>query len=143
MARKLLSPSPDSSLSPVPESLLELHDSKVEAKTTTNGRKRKATTTETTITKRTKKTAAVDVKTEDNVKSVNESPLPKRGAAKKVKAQETAFKDETKVEDDAGETKVTKKKAPRAKKPVDSTPLASRTVDTDLLIGAHVSTAGG
>jgi hypothetical protein len=146
MAKKLAPSSPESSLSPVADDLIEQVESKVEVKTVANGRKRKATTTETkTTTKRTKKAAAEEAKGADDATAADESPKPKGRASKKVKVEATTVDEEVKVEEDGeGKPKVTKKKAAtRTKKQVDVAPLAERTKGSSLRAGAHVSVAGG
>jgi AP endonuclease-1 len=137
MAKKLSTPSSDSSLSPVADDLI------AQVETTTNTKKRKADTTEVTVTKRTK---ATTLKTEvaDVDASANDSPRPKQGATKKVKIEEETVKEEIELQEDSkGKTKVTKKTTTRKKKEVDTSPLAERTQDTPLVLGAHVSAAGG
>jgi AP endonuclease-1 len=137
MAKKLTTPSFDSSLSPVADDLI------AQVETTTNTKKRKADTTEVTVTNRTKattlKTEVADVDT-----SANDSPRPKRGATKKVKIEEETVKEEIELQEDSkGRAKVTKKTTTRKKKEIDTSPLAERTQDTPLVLGAHVSAAGG
>jgi AP endonuclease-1 len=145
MAKKLSPPSPESSLSPVAEDLIEQVESKVEVKTAANGRKRKATTTETKSTKRTKKATAVDFKKEETTAAGDEAPKPKGRAAKKMKVEEATVEETVKVEEDGeGKPKATKKKTTtRVKKQVDIAPLAERTQGGPLRAGAHVSIAGG
>ncbi|KAH8727804.1 xylose isomerase-like protein [Phaeosphaeriaceae sp. PMI808] len=116
MAKKVSGPLFDPSKSSVAKHLLA-------------GSKRKATTeAEQTTTKHTKKTTTLDLKSDET--------LPERRTAKKVKVDdESADGEEINV-------KTTKKTTVR-KKQVDTSPLAERTMDTKLRVGAHVSTAGG
>jgi AP endonuclease-1 len=145
MARKVVAPGSDSSLSPVANDVIAQVESKVTTKTITAGRKRKADTTDAPATKRTRKTVAATTKIEDDAASADESPKPKRRVTKKVKVEEETVGDEDKIGETGNTTpKVTKKKTTtRTKKQVDATPLAQRTEDTKLRMGAHVSTAGG
>ncbi|KAH7410347.1 xylose isomerase-like protein [Phaeosphaeria sp. MPI-PUGE-AT-0046c] len=146
MARKLESAESDSSLSPVANHLIEQVESKAEVVPPANSKKRKAattasaststtTTTTTTITRRTKKApvTATDNDKEAEVSDTTESPLPKRRAVKKVKVEEQIVDEVT----------IKKKTTTRKKKPVDNAPLAERTQDSHLRVGAHVSIAGG
>lgn len=152
MAGKLDSAETDSSLSPVANDLIEQVEGKAEVVPPANSKKRKAATTTTTAsvtTKRTKKApvAATDNDGEAHLTDTKESPHPKRRAVKKVKVEEHVVDEEVKVEADRnGATKVTTRKkitTTRKKKPVDTAPLAGRTKDTNLRVGAHVSIAGG
>jgi hypothetical protein len=146
MAKRLSPASPESSLSPVADDLIEQVESKVEVKTAANGRKRKAAATENkATTKRTKKAVAAEIKAEDDATVADESPKPKGRAPKKVKVEATTVEKEVKVEEDGeGKPAATKKKtATRAKKQVDAAPLAERTKGSSLRAGAHVSIAGG
>lgn len=129
MANKLPAPSSEPSLSPVAESLIDQVESNVEAKPTTS-KKRKAMT-ETKASKRTKTQAEEDVA--DGIAA----PPKKQRAVNKVKANNIA------EEDGDSENKPAKKKAARMKKQDDQAPLESRTKNSPLLMGAHVSTAGG
>lgn len=132
-------------MSPVADDLIAQVESKASAKTAANGKKRKATTTDVKVTKRTTKGTATDIKTEDIVDGTDESPQPKRRMTKKIKVDEDTVSNEVKVEANGnGATKVTQKTTvARKKKQVDLAPLAERTADTKLRVGAHVSAAGG
>jgi AP endonuclease-1 len=146
MARKVAAPGSDSSLSPVADDMIAQVESKVTTKTITAGRKRKADATDAPATKRSRKTVAATTKVEDEPTGADKSAPLKRRVTKKVKVEEETVDDEDKIGETANSTpKVTKKKATttRTKKQVDSTPLAARTEDTKLRMGAHVSTAGG
>ena len=150
MARKLDSADSDSSLSPVANELLEQVESKAAVAPPANGKKRKAageTTAPRTI-KRTKKaTATVADNNNDEADAVTkDSPRLKRRAAKKVKVEEQADEVVQVDAEGSGDTKATTKKkttTARKKKTVYLAPLADRTKDTELLLGAHVSIAGG
>jgi AP endonuclease-1 len=144
MAPKLPTPEPESSLSPVPENIVANVESKVAVKTTANGTKRKIETSDVKVTtKRTKKTVANST-ADDVAPGTDDSPRPKRRANKKAIVEED-FDEEVKVEENGeGGSKVTKKTTTtRKKKQVDLAPLAERTPNTNLRVGAHVSTAGG
>lgn len=145
MAREPPSHESDSSLSPVANDVIAQVESKVTTKTGTTGRKRKADRTDVQATKRTKKTVTATNKTEDDIAGADESPRPKRRVTKKVKVEVETVDDEDKTgETGNGPPKVTKKKTTtRTKKHIDTSPLAKRTEDTKLRMGAHVSTAGG
>lgn len=118
----------------------------------TNGasKKRKATTT-VKSTKRAR-TAAVKQEVADD-ESASPEPEEKkapvkraaRGRAAKAKVTEEAVAEEVKVEEgESGEKEVkVKKTRTRKKKEEDLTPLEPRTVGSKLIVGAHVSTAGG
>ncbi|KAH5170713.1 hypothetical protein HBI24_237900 [Parastagonospora nodorum] len=134
MAKKLPAPSSESSLSPVAESLIDQVESSVEVKPTATSRKRKATT-ETKVLKRTK------TQTEQDVADAVAAPPKKQRAVKKVKANHAV--DDVVGENGDGETKPAKKKAARTKKQDDQSPLELRTKNSPLIVGAHVSTAGG
>jgi AP endonuclease-1 len=134
MAKKLPAPSSESSLSPVAESLIDRVESSVEVKPTATSRKRKATT-ETKAPKRTK------TQTEQDVADGVAVPPKKQRAVKKVKANHAV--DDVVEENGDGETKPAKKKAARTKKQDDQSPLELRTKNSPLIVGAHVSTAGG
>jgi AP endonuclease-1 len=143
MARKLTDHESDASLSPFANDLSDQAESKVKTKTVTTGRKRKADTAEVQTTKRTRKTVA---KTEDDVADIDEPPRTKGRVTKKTKVEEETMEEEVKVDKTSKSAqKVTKKKttATRTKKQADLSPLAKRTEDTKVRIGAHVSTAGG
>jgi hypothetical protein len=145
MARKLSSSASNSSLSPVADDVIAQAESKVNVKTATTGRKRKADTTDVEVTKHTRKTIAANVKTEDGTAGADESPRPKRRMAKKVKVEEEIVDDGNKTGlTGNGESKVTKKKTTtRSKKQTVASPLTTRTENSNLRVGAHVSTAGG
>jgi AP endonuclease 1 len=125
MGKKLPSPASDSSLSPVADDLILQVESKAEVKSASNGKKRKANAADVKITTRTKKAKGLIEKGMGHDESVGK-------------------------EDSDGKAKFTKKKTTTTtttttskKKQVDLAPLAERTRDTSLLVGAHVSTAGG
>jgi AP endonuclease-1 len=142
MAPKLPTPDLESSLSPAPEGVVAQVESKAAAKTTANGTKRKIETSDVKVTtKRTKKTVTKST-AHDATLATDDSPRPKRHATNKAIIEEDV--DEVKVEEN-GESglKVTKKATTTRKKQVDLAPLAERTSDTNLRVGAHVSTAGG
>lgn len=133
MARKLAKAASESPLSPPPE---ELEAAAAEEQTpAANGRKRKAEPTVTTA-KRIRKTV---VYKEDDASSDGASePAPKK-RVRKVKAEETVVQAKPTK---ASEVKTTQKRQ-RKNKEEDSTPLEQRTVGSKLMIGAHVSIAGG
>jgi AP endonuclease-1 len=143
MARKLSGPESDSSLSPVADEVIAQVESKVNVKTATGGRKRKADTSDVQVTKRTKKTMASSAKIEDDVAGTDESPRPKRRGAKKVKVEEEIIDDGVNMPETGHKSKATKKKSTTRTKKQADVPLTERTEDTSLRIGAHVSTAGG
>ncbi|KAF1916282.1 xylose isomerase-like protein [Ampelomyces quisqualis] len=131
MARKLPAPKPNLSLSPVPNDVVAQVKGEAAVETSANGKKRKTEATDVKVTKRTKTAAAGPA----------EVPRPKRRATKMAKVEE-----ELKVEENGvGGTKVARMKrtTTRIKKQRESAPLAERTSDTNLRVGAHVSTAGG
>jgi AP endonuclease-1 len=140
MARKVPSPESDSSLSPVADDVITQVESKVNVKAATSGRKRKTDTSDVQLTKRNKTTMASSVKIRDDVAVADETPRPKPRAAKKVKVEEEAIDD---IQETSQKTKATKKKTTTRTKKQADTPLAKRTEDTNLRVGAHVSTAGG
>jgi AP endonuclease-1 len=143
MARKPSSTDSDSSLSPVADDVIAQVESKVNVKTTTSGRKRKADTSNVQVTKRAKKTMASSVKTEDDVTGADESPGLKRRGAKKVKVEGEIIDDGVNMPNTGHKSKATKKTSTTRTKKQADVPLAERTEDTNLRIGAHVSTAGG
>lgn len=167
MAKELVKPSSDSSLSPLPDNL----GSATELDATQgaiNGKKRKATHTEAS-TKRTKRAPVKKVEPEESGKIAAEItseaplPLPRRRATKRVATKEDTT-DESELEkddtakvkakkpaahtnrsiDEGGKATVVKKAAKRKPKVTKNTePIAQRTTDTRLRVGAHVSAAGG
>lgn len=149
MARKLDSADSDSSLSPVADAFIEQVESKAAVAPPANGKKRKAAgeTTAPRTTKRTKKATATVADNNDEADAVTkDSPRLKRRAAKKVKVEEQADEVVQVDAEGSGDTKATTKKkttTARKKKTVYLAPLADRTKDTELLLGAHVSIAGG
>lgn len=133
MARKLAKAASESPLSPPPE---ELEAAAAENQTpAANGRKRKAEPTVTTA-KRVRKT--VVYKEDDASSDSIAEPAPKK-RVRKVKVEETVAQEKPA---EAGEVK-TKQKRQRKNKEEDSAPLEQRTVGSKLMIGAHVSIAGG
>ncbi|KAL6707767.1 DNA-(apurinic or apyrimidinic site) lyase [Coniothyrium glycines] len=166
MARKLARPASDPPLSPSSDGLVSTTEV-VATESITNGMKRKAVTSVKTTTKRAKKTSASHATTEDGLPVPIESPRPKRRAVKKAIIEEDAVEQDVKVvDDDEGVTtvkKITKRKkksddkddgeqevevkektAKRKPKAVkNEAPLAERTKDIKLRVGAHVSAAGG
>lgn len=162
-SKKRAEPLSDSSLSPPPDEL------SAQAETTTivvvgNGKRKANNTAAPQVTKRTKVSTAVKV--EDNEVPTSIAPTPKGRTAKKVeveKAREAEPDDEdvkplkatrkrvksqqtvgdTVDHSENGDEDSKPKKAPRKKKDTNSAPLADRTTDTNLRVGAHVSIAGG
>lgn len=133
MARKLAKAASESPLSPPPE---ELEAAAAENQApAANGRKRKAEPTVTTA-KRVRKT--VVYKEDDASSDGIAEPAPKK-RVRKVKVEETVAQGKPA---EAGEVK-TKQKRQRKNKEEDSAPLEQRTVGSKLMIGAHVSIAGG
>jgi hypothetical protein len=146
MGKKLPSPASDSSLSPVADDLIMQVESKVEVKPASNGKKRKANAVDVKVTTRTKKAKSSGIEKRDTATSTDGIPLSKRTSANRNPIQEGIGHDELLGKEDSdGGSKVTKKKTTTTgrKKQVDLAPLAERTKDTNLLVGAHVSTAGG
>jgi AP endonuclease-1 len=141
MAKKLPSPFSESSLSPPPDDLAARTET---VTVTTKGMKRKAATgSSAEVTKRVKKTKVVEVNTDDAVALTDQSPRPKRRAPKQATVEDAAdegFKVE--VGGDV-KTKVTKRTTTRKKKDEILAPLKERTNGTSLVVGAHVSSAGG
>jgi hypothetical protein len=101
-------------------------------------------------TKRTKKASAVEVDSAEDLHTTSNSSQPEKRSArnKKVEVAEVV-KDGVDVEENGGgDTKAkknTKKSTPKKKKKkeVEIAPLAEQTTDTPLIVGAHVSSAGG
>ncbi|KAF2845421.1 AP endonuclease [Plenodomus tracheiphilus IPT5] len=134
--------SSDSSLTPPPDSLPSATDTVAAAGAPSAGRKRKASAATKPPTKRTKKSGAPEADTESGVLGAKESGI--------VKASATAKKSTTRkkkvVDDEDGDehvevkAKIVKRKIQVLKK---LEPLAVRTQDTQLRVGAHVSAAGG
>ncbi|KAL5116998.1 DNA-(apurinic or apyrimidinic site) lyase [Pleosporales sp. CAS-2024a] len=114
--RSARSPSAESSLSSAADDLLEASKSEVKGKPANGGKKRKAvtTTTKTTAVKRTKRTTAATIIDEEDVEETTDD-----------------------------KTRAIMKRVARTKKTVIQDPLAPRTQDSLVRIGAHVSTAGG
>jgi len=150
MARKLAKSPSESSLSPPPDDLgqnvlaqtAEV-DFAVETEVNGRGKKRKA---ETTV-KATKRAKKATVKEEDDAEDANdteETPKPKKRAAKKAKVEETVEGEVTAGADDNGTEvkKITHKRQTKTKE-AGLAPLEERTVGSKLLVGAHVSVAGG
>jgi AP endonuclease-1 len=121
-------------------------ESKAEVKPASNGKKRKANAVDVKVTTRTKKAKSSGIEKRDTATSTDETPLSKRTSANRNPIQEGIGHDELLGKEDSdGGAKVTKKKTTTTgrKKQVDLAPLTERTKDTNLLVGAHVSTAGG
>lgn len=168
MAKKLTAVSSDSSLSPLPEDIAAESETVVK-ESKTNGNKRKATSTAEKITKRTKTTLATKSKVEGTGAEITETAKPVRRVVKKAIVEEDTVEYEAKTEidgekkgkattktitkrskksrdDDNSDAEVdVKKKIPKRKPKAvnDGTPLAERTKDVKLRVGAHVSAAGG
>jgi AP endonuclease-1 len=140
MAKKLSRSHSDSSLSPPPDDLPP--QAEIATVKTTVSRKRKADTTATTVTKRVKNTTAVKSETADTASGADYLPQPKRRVVKKIEVEEETVEEEVQENGD-NEIKTKKKSAPRKRKELNLVPLASRTQDSPLLMGAHVSTSGG
>ena len=83
MAKPLTDASSESSLTPPPDSVVSAKETVTAVKPATNDRKRKAETIS-----RTKKNTAQNVESEDTPVAVEDSPRPKRRAAKKVKVEQ-------------------------------------------------------
>ncbi|CAI6334563.1 unnamed protein product [Periconia digitata] len=133
MTRKLAPTArPDSSLSPPPNGL-QTHNAARQQPAVT-ARKRKAETT-VTGTKRVRKAVAYEESDESAVESAETIPNKR---ARKAKAKETIVEDVDMV----SKFKVAPKRTSK-KKEEDSAPLEQRTVGSKLLVGAHVSIAGG
>jgi AP endonuclease-1 len=144
MAKKLPVPSSESSLSPVPSNVIAEAESKVTPATSSSDKKRKAETTEVKVTKRTKKTTALEAEDGDVVPGADDLPRPKKRAPRKVKAEVETIEAEIELAQKGnGKAKVVKKTTARKKNEADTAPFAERTTDTPLVLGAHVSTAGG
>ncbi|KAF2195159.1 AP endonuclease [Zopfia rhizophila CBS 207.26] len=144
-----LSATPDPSSGTSPDTLAQVTKATVKTQTKTNskGKKRKAETV-TTTTKRTKK-AVVEAEEAPNHEEVAETPKKgQKRAVKKAKVTDDVVEETAQVEaeEDYGETKVVVKKTKRkskAEKEAELAPLEERTVGSKLLVGAHVSIAGG
>lgn len=145
MTKKLSSPPSDSSLSPVADDLIAQVESNTAPKIVLDSKKRKANSTEANLTKRTKKAAALETETVDVIAEATASPRSKRHATHKVKVDEDVVEDKIEIGGN-GDAKVTKKTTTitrKKKKEVDSSPIEKRTKGHPLMVGAHVSGAGG
>jgi AP endonuclease-1 len=145
MRKKLSKPESDSSLSPVADDLIVQVESEIATKPATNSKKRKAHTTDVKVTTRTKKAKGTGTTEKDMATSADGISIQKRRSAKKIRSEEEMVHDEFVVQEDGDDkAKVTTKKTTtRRKKQADLAPVAERTRDTNLRVGAHVSTAGG
>jgi AP endonuclease-1 len=131
-------------LSPVAEDLIAQAESKGTIATSSNDKKRKAETTEVKLTKRTKKTTTLKTEDEDFVVGADASPRPNKRAPRKVKVEVETIGDDVVLEENGkGKAKVIRKTTTRKKVEVEAAPFAERTTDSPLVLGAHVSTAGG
>ncbi|KAF1848349.1 AP endonuclease [Cucurbitaria berberidis CBS 394.84] len=152
MAKKLPKTTSDSSLSPLPSNFASVTE-QVSFETRVSGKKRKA---ETTIdaTKRIKKAPAPSDKPEDAVAGAEATPRPKRRATKEAIVKEETIDDRdngktlirnNKSEDESGDdgAKVKKTTTRKTRNVKNMAPIAERTKDTKLRVGAHVSSAGG
>ncbi|EON63780.1 hypothetical protein W97_03008 [Coniosporium apollinis CBS 100218] len=105
------------------------------------GRAKKALVTATVV-------EEIDVKIEVEAgteAAANGTPAKPKKRAKKTK---TTIEEEVKTEEQDGEdgtvvTKVKRKRKTKEEKEAEAMPLAARTIGTKLLVGAHVSSAGG
>jgi AP endonuclease-1 len=146
MVKKLPVPSSESSLSPVPSNLIDEAESKVTPATSSSDKKRKAETTEVKVTKRTKKTTALEAEDGDVIPGADDLPRPKKRAPRKVKAEVETIEAEIEIElaqKGNCKAKVVKKTTARKKNEAGTAPFVERTTDTPLVLGAHVSAAGG
>lgn len=162
MARNLAEASSGSSLSPPPANLASVTDDTVSAgETAPTSRKRKASTAAKSAVKRTKPTAEAEeeaeISTEETVPVKKKIPLRKKKAtepqdedeedaiAPTPKAKKNPTKRSSKKPDETPSKepparKVSKRKGPTVKK---LEPLAERTKESKVRVGAHVSAAGG
>lgn len=126
-------------------------EAKAEANNGTSKKRKAATTVKTTKRAR---TAAVKQESTDGEEaraepeSAEKAPVKRatRGPAAKVKVTEEAVSKEVKVEEGADgkkEVKVKKTRTRKKKEEEDLAPLEPRTVGSKLIVGAHVSAAGG
>ncbi|OCK80028.1 AP endonuclease [Lepidopterella palustris CBS 459.81] len=110
------------------------------------GKKRKAET----VTQSSKRAKKVTSKEQPKLNQVGEAPRPspkksgkdnkvKKSAAKAEKADNTDEQDA----EDGSSSKVQRKRKTKEGKEAEAMPLATRTVGSKLLVGAHVSAAGG
>lgn len=111
---------------------------------TANTKKRKAETAVKSTRRAKKTTVKKETNNGDDAGSADVVPQPKKRTTK-VKVQEETVEDELKVEEGQnGETEIKKTvRKSRAKKKADLQPLEPRTIGSKLLVGAHVSIAGG
>ncbi|KAJ4375303.1 DNA-(apurinic or apyrimidinic site) lyase [Neocucurbitaria cava] len=150
MAKKLPDTTSESSLSPLPDNF-ESVTKEVTVQTIAKGKKRKAEST-VKATKRIKEEPALD---DDIVAGAEITPRPNRRVTKKAIVKEevsddgievkktSARKKKTEVADNDDKSKVMKTIRRRTKTVKNPEPIAQRTQDTKLRIGAHVSSAGG
>jgi hypothetical protein len=160
MAKTRSNISPDSSLSPPPDDLAVPAENTIVKKTVT--RKRKAATKITTVPKRPKTTATVNTTSLEDVRASSDPPLQKEPkesliSSENVEAAPEIVGDEIDLQESDSssgsakdEDKIKIMSKPRKKTKVAGAlkelaldPMAKRTEDTPLALGAHVTGSGG
>jgi hypothetical protein len=140
MAKTRSNISPDSSLSPPPDDLAVPAENTIVKKTVT--RKRKAATKITTVPKRPKTTATVNTTSLEDVRASSDPPLQKEPKESLISSENVESAPEI-VGDEIDLQTRKKTKVAGALKELALDPMAKRTEDTPLALGAHVTGSGG